>query len=141
MPSDLLAAKVLHSLGVIGWVGGLFMVGWVLAMRDAETDAAFKLKMGVMARRLALVADVGATLVIAAGVYILVKRRAELMHQGYMHIKFALLAVLLAFHGLIRVKAKKASQGEGTFPRLILQGLVILVGAILYIVIFKPLAK
>ncbi len=139
--NDLLAAKLFHNLGVIGWVGGLFMVGWVLAMRDAERDPAFKTKMGVMARRLALVADVGATLVIAAGVYILVKRRAELMHQGYMHIKFALLAVLLGFHGLIRVKAKKASQGEGTFPRLILQALVILLGAILYIVIFKPLAK
>jgi protoporphyrinogen IX oxidase len=139
--NELYAAKLFHNLGVIGWVGGLFMVGWVLAMRDTETDPAFKTKMGVMARRLAMVADVGATLVIAAGIFILVKRRAELMHQGYMHIKFALLVVLLGFHGLIRVKAKKASQGEGTFPRLILQALVVLVGAILYIVIFKPLAK
>jgi uncharacterized membrane protein len=138
MDRDLLAAKTLHLLGIILWLGGLLTVGWILALRDGETDAAFKTRMGLMARRLALVADIGAAIAILSGVYLLWQGRATLFKETYIFVKLGIVAVIVALHGIIRVKAKKASLGEGTFPKIVIQGLGVAMAATLYVVVFKP---
>lgn len=134
-------AYVLHILGFIAWLGGLFAVTRILILATGEADAGFRLRLGGLARKLALTCDIGATLTLLGGLWLLVEMRDYVLAQPWMHIKLTLVLVLLGVHGLVRVKAKKASLGPAAFPGALLPVLSLLAIAIVILVIFKPLSR
>ena len=98
--------------------------------RQTYADYAWPPALGALYRRN------GATLAIAGGLVMLVAN-PFLLRQPWMHIKLTLAVVVLGLHGLTRVKAKKLSVGEGTFPAWVLGVLGFLLVAIVSLAILK----
>ncbi|HKA91487.1 MAG TPA: CopD family protein [Haliangiales bacterium] len=134
-----LLIRAVHILAALLWFAGLFAAGSLLRFRDTETDAGVKQRLGVRSRKAGVLADVGATLSLATGIYQGVTR--SLFAQPWLHVKLTLVAVLLVVHVLIRVKARRASEGEGKFGTGLLGIATLAVMGILYAVMFQPLHK
>lgn len=130
-------ARTIHVIGFVLWIGTLFAVARLLVYRDAEPDPTVKTRFGQAARKMAMLADIGATLAIIGGLWMLLSATDLYLKQGWMHIKLAMIVLVLALHGFIRVKSKRAAQGTGTFPRAILPALGLIVIVIVVVVIFK----
>ena len=114
-----------HFVGFSSWLAGLVALG--LLLRGGA---------GAAARPAALLADIGATLTIISGVYRAVT--FGLFSQPYIHIKLLFVAALIGVHGVLRVKLKrKSGQSAGTL--VVATG--ILAAIILFIIVFKPLAR
>jgi protoporphyrinogen IX oxidase len=131
-----LLVRAAHFVGSLLWFGGLFGAGSLLHFRDGETDAGVKQRLGVRARKAAILADLGATLSIASGVYNAVTR--HLFSQPWLHIKLTLVVVLLVIHVLVRIKARRASEGEGRFGKGLLGIATLAVIGILIAVVYQP---
>jgi len=122
-----LLVRAAHFVGALLWFGGLFAAGSLLHFRDGETDAGVKQRLGVRARKAAILADLGATLSIASGVYNAVTR--HLFSQPWLHIKLTL---------VVRIKARRASEGEGRFGKGLLGIATLAVIGILIAVVYQP---
>ena len=105
----------LHVYGAFMWIGGLLALTLFLAAIKAEPDVAARTRLGKYARRIAMLPDIGATLAILFGLHSLFA--LKLYKAPYMHIKLTLVVVLIALHGLLRVKTKRAAEGaDATLP-------------------------
>lgn len=108
-----------HLIGVFLWIGGLFSTYWLLRIHtQAPKDVHDKLTL--MERSLAMVMDLGATLAIAAGLWMAFKHdyshpTASLFttpHSGWFHAKLAIVVLgVLSVHGMVRAKVGKFSRG------------------------------
>ena len=131
-------ALTLHVIGFTFWVGGLFAVA--LFLSAAGDDAGTQARVGAVARRVAIAADVGAALAIAGGLTVLMMR-SYLLHQPWMHMKLTFVVGLLAVHGIVRVRAKKLA-GGGPAPKMTAAiGVAALAVAIIAVVLLKPLGR
>src|SRR5262249_57897784 len=86
-----LLIRAVHILAALLWFAGLFAAGSLLRFRDTETDAGVKQRLGVRSRKAGVLADVGATLSLATGIYQGVTR--SLFAQPWLHVKLTLVAV------------------------------------------------
>ena len=130
----------LHVLGALMWIGSLFALAAMLDAYAAEPDAAAKGRLAKFVRQAAIVPDIAATITIVFGLDWLFK--FKLYQMPYMHIKLALVAVVIGLHGYLKVKAKKARKGEGfTPPPVAIKGLLSLtaLGIIVFVVSKWPL--
>jgi putative membrane protein len=132
---------LIHIVGFVVWLGSLFSMARTLAARDIETDEAFRTRLGALARAEGLRADVGATTAIVGGLWLLSSAPGFYLHQPWMHAKLTLVVAVLGVHGFLRVKAKRASMGEGRFPRAVLSILWVVAISIIALVVFRPGAK
>lgn len=103
-PSAYLWFKSLHVVGVVVWFAGLFyLVRLFIYHREAETleaplREAFETQYGLMERRLAnIITTPGMVVAVTMAVGLLSVQPAWL-HQGWMHAKLAVVALLLAYH-------------------------------------------
>ena len=108
-----------HLIGVFLWIGGLFATYWLLRIHvQAPKDVHDKLTL--MERSLAMVMDLGATLAIAAGIWMALKH--DYSHptsslftapkSGWFHAKLAIVLLgVLSVHGMVRAKVGKFSRG------------------------------
>ena len=130
----------LHVFGAFIWIGGLFALAAFLDAFAAETDPAARSRLVKFLRQAAIVPDVGATIAIVFGAHWLFKYK--LYQMPYMHIKLALVVVVLGLHGYFKVKARKARKGEGfTAPPVAIKLVLSLtaLGIILFVVSKWPL--
>jgi putative membrane protein len=134
-------ALMIHVVGFIVWLGSLFSMARTLVARDAETEESFRTRLGVLARAEGRRADIGAGLALLGGMWLLSNAPAFYLHQPWMHMKLTLVVALLGAHGFLRVKAKRASMGEGRFPRAALSVLWVLAIGIVALVVFRPGAR
>jgi len=103
-PSAYLWFKTLHVVGVVVWFAGLFyLVRLFIYHREAETleaplREAFETQYGLMERRLAnIITTPGMVVAVTMAIGLLSVQPAWL-HQGWMHAKLAVVALLLAYH-------------------------------------------
>lgn len=124
-----------HILGFVLWIGGLCGLTLLLS----STPGQVALARG--GKRIAMVADLGATLAIAAGVVMIAGIKPSPMTQGWMHIKLALVVVgMLGIHGFARVKLKRAQSAEGaTVSPLWSAALIAVAAAIIVLATVRPL--
>lgn len=130
----------LHVFGAFIWIGGLFALAAFLDAFAAETDPAARSRLVKFLRQAAIVPDVGATIAIVFGAHWLFKYK--LYQMPYMHIKLALVVVVLGLHGYFKVKARNARKGEGfTAPPVAMKLVLSLtaLGIILFVVSKWPL--
>jgi uncharacterized membrane protein len=104
----------LHVVGALMWVGSLFALVAFLEAYGAEPDQAARGRLAKFVRQAAIVPDIGATFAIVFGLDWLFKFKLYLM--PYMHVKLALVAVLIGLHGYLKVKAKRVRKGEAFTP-------------------------
>jgi protoporphyrinogen IX oxidase len=103
-PSAYLWFKTLHVVGVVVWFAGLFyLVRLFIYHREAETleaplREAFETQYGLMERRLAnIITTPGMVVAVTMAIGLLSVQPAWL-HQGWMHAKLAVVALLVAYH-------------------------------------------
>ncbi|HET6611579.1 MAG TPA: hypothetical protein VFG83_06310 [Kofleriaceae bacterium] len=123
-----------HILGFVLWIGGLCGLTLLLS----STPGQVALARG--GKRIAMVADLGATLAIAAGVVMIAGIKPSPMTQGWMHIKLAVVVGLIAVHGFARVKLKRAQSAEGaTVSPLWPAAVIAVAAAIIILATVRPL--
>ena len=116
-----LYARLVHFAGFALWLVGLF-------------GMAFVLQAGAKHRLAGILADLGATLTIIAGIYTAVQRHA--FSQPWLHIKLTAVAVLIVIHILLRKKMKSGKTGTALLLPLLIVAL-----AVIYVAVMKPLAR
>ena len=131
----------LHTVGFAVWIGTLFAIAVALTERDVLAEAGVKTVVAELAKKLARVADIGATIAIVGGVALITTAPGYYSHQPWMHMKLTLVVGLLGLHGFLRVKVKRATQGQGTFPLPVVAGITLLAVGIVALALFKPLQR
>jgi hypothetical protein len=118
-------ALAVHFWSLTFWIGSLLAGAALIEAGDAR------------ARRVLVFADVGATITILAGVYLGIN--ATLFKQPWLHIKLALVVLLLIAHVRLRIRAKRGVRPPaGAFLRML--GFIAVVAAgIMYLAVFKPI--
>lgn len=109
--------KLVHYLGFIVWLGSMYALLLIVrapAGRGEETGG----PLAIAARRAGLSMDIGATLTIAVGVYLLFKAPEPVspLEQPYFHVKLTLAVALIGLHGYLRARAGKLARGTGGAP-------------------------
>jgi uncharacterized membrane protein len=124
---------LLHYIGFATWVAGLVGVGLLLAA--SRQDA----RVGGIARNAGRIADLGATLALVGGLVMFIQH--QLYRQPYFHIKLTLVVVLMACHGILLGKAKKASRGDGAPATGVLLLVALVALGIFYLMAFRPFSR
>jgi putative membrane protein len=132
----------LHVIGALMWIGSLFALTAFLEAVAGEPEAAPKARLVKHLRQAAIVPDIGATIAIVFGMHWLFKFK---LHQmPYMHIKLTLVAVVIGLHGYLKMKAKKAKQGEAfTPPPVFIKPMLTLtaLGIVLFVISKWPISS
>ena len=135
-------ALTIHLIGISLWVGTLFALAALLVTRDAQPEPEMRKRIGSLARGAGIGADVGATVTLVGGLWMLLSMPAYYLHQPWMHMKLTAVVAMLGVHGFIRAKAKRASTDpESRTPPAARSLVLVLSIAIIALVVFKPLAK
>lgn len=103
---------VFHVFGIVLWIGGLLTTTVLLTLHTREeapeARAAFT---RIEKKSLRMMADPGALLTIAAGITLIFTNKAYYMHAAWLHVKLAIVVVLIGLHGYIGVSTKRVQMG------------------------------
>ncbi len=138
----LLVARLVHFYGFATWLGSLFAAIGVLVFRDKESDPEFRKRIAGSARGAMMSADICATLAIGAGIYM--ASTVGLWNQPWLHIKLTVVAFVVALHVFLRIAVRRrmgANPPPAKISPALFGILTVLMVAILYLVIFKPIAR
>jgi len=138
-----LTAKSLHIIAVISWLAGLLYLPRLFVYHSqAEVGSEMDKTFQIMERRLLrFIMNPALILVIILGLTL-----AYIMGFNYvwLHIKLTLVVILIIFHHLLGKWRKDFEKGQNKhsrkFYRIINEVPIILVIAIVFLVIFKPLS-
>lgn len=114
--------RFFHFAGFGLWLAGLLGMG-------------FLLQAGARHRLAPILADLGATLTIVAGIWNAIQR--NLFVQPWLHIKLTVVVVLVVVHVFLR-RGLKQPDRKGT---ALLLPVILLAVAILYVAVLKPLQR
>src|SRR5258706_7738763 len=89
--------KAFHIVFVVTWFAGLFYLPRLFVYHTVATDALGMERFVVMERRLYALMTLGATLAVLFGVSMIVAAPTYLQF-GWLHIKLALVALLIGYH-------------------------------------------
>jgi len=90
--------KAFHIVFVVTWFAGLFYLPRLLIYHREATDPVSQARFVTMERRLLAITHVGALLALAFGAALLMQEPG-FVHQGWLHAKLGLVALLLGYHG------------------------------------------
>ena len=131
----------LHVLGALMWIGSLFAVMAFLEAVADEPDAAARGRLLKHLRAAAIVPNVGAGIAIVFGAHWLFK--FKLYEVRYLQLKLVLVAIVIAIHGMMQIKARRARKGEpftAPVPALKPALSITALGIILFVVSKWPLS-
>jgi putative membrane protein len=89
--------KAWHVIFMVTWFAGLFYLPRLFVYHASTTDRAGIERFRVMERRLFAIMTIGAVMTAAFGLW-LVALSPALLHTGWMRLKLALVALLIAYH-------------------------------------------
>lgn len=132
---------VFHVFGVILWLGSLLVISSMMTLVPDEVGAARE-RIIVVARRLFHVSsNIGAIVTVIFGIFMVLLDPRVMLH-GWMHVKIALVIVLLFFHVKLyrRVIALENDPGSATRREFsMIHGVVsLLLLLILVLVLVQP---
>jgi len=133
--------KALHIVFVVTWFAGLFYLPRLFVYHAESTDAAVHAQLKIMERRLLVITDIGGTLAVVFGVWMLFLVPAYLQ-QHWLHAKLTLVVGLVAYHAyLVRLKrlfAQDRCPHSARWLRLFNEVPALLLIAIVMLVVVKP---
>lgn len=132
--------KAAHLLGIIAWVGPMLCIALVFSRRSDTTN---KADLVPLMKRLASIADWGATLTIGCGIGLILVSKvlgdAWAMKQPWMHTKLLIVIGFIGLHGVMRVGIKRTAKGKSEgVPNWLLPVVGLVASAILYLVVVRP---
>jgi putative membrane protein len=133
--------KAFHVVFVVTWFAGLFYLPRLFVYHATATDAPGLERFVTMERRLFGIMTLGGTLAAAFGVSLLVAAPGYLAF-GWLHVKLALVAVLIGYHLwcyrlMIALRNGKNRHSERWF-RLFNEAPALLLVAIVILAVVKP---
>jgi putative membrane protein len=91
--------KALHTVFMVTWFAGLFYLPRLFVYHAMTTDAATVDKFKIMERKLAIMMDIGATLTMLFGFWLLYSYGwSQNKHSGWLHVKLTMVALLVGYH-------------------------------------------
>lgn len=134
------AIKALHLTAVMLWMSGM-LLSPLLLVALGRTDNATSRKAGIALRKaLTLSMSIGILSTWVLGVWLLVE--GDWFPSGWMSVKLALVVALSALHGAMSAQlVALATRDDYQVPRwirYILQGELLMVAVIVFLVVAKP---
>ena len=137
----MLWVKAFHIVFVVTWFAGLFYLPRLFIYHAASTETAVREQLKIMERRLLVITDIGGTLAVVFGMWLLLLVPAYL-HQGWLHAKLTLVLGLVVYHAyLIRLKnlfAHDRCPHSARWLRLFNEIPALFLIAIVLLVVVKP---
>jgi putative membrane protein len=103
--------KAFHVVFVVTWFAGLFYLPRLFVYHALATDAIGRERFVVMERRLFVIMSIGAVLAIVLGLAMMLRQPAYL-GLDWMHVKLALVVLLVGFHFWCRSLMRDLASGE-----------------------------
>jgi len=137
----LLWLKAFHVMAMVTWFAGLFYLPRLFVYHADAGDPPGIERFRIMERRLFAIMTVGAAATLAFGIAMLVAFPAYLS-MGWLHVKLALVALLVAYHGycykLMRDFAKNRNARTARWYRLFNEVPSLFLVAIVALAVVKP---
>ncbi|MDR2013756.1 MAG: CopD family protein [Rhodanobacter sp.] len=141
----LLWLKAFHAIFVVTWFAGLFYLPRLFVYHAEAGEPIVRERLKIMERRLLVMTHIGGTLSVAFGLFTLfafANANLAYLHQGWLHAKLALVALLIAYHvTLVRLCgrfARDANTRSSRWLRVFNEVPSLLLMAIVVLVIVKP---
>jgi protoporphyrinogen IX oxidase len=136
----MLYAKALHLLAIISWMAGIFYLPRLFVhFVEGRTAGEDVRRLKIMAHRLYHFTSVMAVFAIASGIWLWLGFGFS---GGWIHVKLAAVALLVAYHISTRIFMKRmqrdAALPSATTLRWYNELPLLLLVAILYLVVLKP---
>jgi putative membrane protein len=113
----ILYVKALHVVFMVTWFAGLFYLPRLFVHHAMTTDAATKERFKIMERKLAVMMDIGATLTMIFGFWLLFSYGwHQYKHMGWLHVKLTLVALLVVYHVWCRILVRTFRNDENKRP-------------------------
>lgn len=133
--------KAFHVMAMVTWFAGLFYLPRLFVYHADAGDPPGIERFRIMERRLFAIMTVGAAATLAFGIAMLVAFPAYLS-MGWLHVKLALVALLIAYHGycykLMRDFAQNRNAHTARWYRLFNELPSLLLIAIVALAVVKP---
>ncbi len=134
--------KALHIVAVVCWFAGLFYLPRLFVYHASSEDEASRERFCVMERKLyrgIMMPSMIAVLVLGIWLILL---NGDLMRQGWLHAKLALVILLIGYHHVCGAMLKRFARGENrrghVFYRWFNEAPVLILIAIVILVVVKP---
>ena len=99
----ILYVKALHVIFTVTWFAALFYLPRLFVYHAMTTDAATSERFKVMERKLAVMMDIGATLTIVFGMWLLLSYGwSSYKHMGWLHVKLTAVRCSIGYHVLVQ---------------------------------------
>jgi len=89
--------KAFHMIAMVTWFAGLFYLPRLFVYHAETADAPGIERFQTMERRLFALMSIGASATIALGI-IMIAAAPMYLHMAWLHVKLALVALLIAYH-------------------------------------------
>ena len=107
------ALLVVHIFGILFWVSGLLVTSMALTRHTQETSPDARQALARLERiYLRGLADIGALIVILAGIGLISTKPSYYLHAPWLHIKFVFVLLLIGLHGYVGVRTKRFGSGQ-----------------------------
>ena len=139
----MLWVKAFHVIFMVTWFAALFYLPRLFVYHAMTTDTATSERFKVMERKLAVMMDIGATLTLIFGFWLLFSYGWEqYKHMGWLHAKLALVALLVGYHVwcrmIVRTFRNDRNQRSHRWYRFFNEAPTLLLIAIVILVMVKP---
>jgi putative membrane protein len=133
--------KAFHVVFVVTWFAGIFYLPRLFVYHVATNDTVSLERFVVMERRLFGMTTLGATLTVVFGLSMIVAAPGYL-HFGWLHVKLALVAVLIGYHIWCRALMIALREGRNSHSqrwyRIFNEAPALLLIAIVVLAVVKP---
>ena len=133
--------KAFHIVFVVTWFAGLFYLPRLFVYHAMSDDGNTRATLQVMQRKLLGITHVGGALALLFGIALVMVVPAWMSH-GWMHLKLAGVAGLVAYHAWCAVLVQRFARGENrhshVWYRWFNEVPAILLIAIVILVVLKP---
>lgn len=139
--ASLLWLKAFHVVFVVTWFAGLFYLPRLFVYHAASNDLLSIERFKIMERRLYIIMSIGALLALLFGALMLIAA-PDYLRMGWMHVKLALVALLIAYHfwcrHLVRIFAEDRNSHSQRWYRWFNEAPSVLLIAIVILAVVKP---
>lgn len=135
--------KALHLISVVTWFAALFYLPRLFVYHAMAEDEVSRERFKVMERKLYRgIMTPSMIAVLVLGSWLLFKERPDLMKEGWMHAKLALVFLLLGYHHACLVYMKKFERDANTkshvFYRWFNEAPVLILIAVICLAVVRP---
>jgi putative membrane protein len=111
----ILYVKAFHVVFMVTWFAAIFYLPRLFVYHAMTTDAATVEKFKIMERKLAIMMDIGATLTMIFGFWLLFSYGwHQYKHNGWLHVKLTMVALLIGYHVWCRMIVRSFRNDQNT---------------------------